>query len=242
MSEQPSVLVVRDGSDSATAAAQWATRFIREQGARCLETPPSAPSSVVLDIASKEGVEYLVSGLRCRADAPIADVDDELAALMRRAPCPLWTIQPWAAQSAVHFAVAVVGVDSSREARAAAHAAAAILRRSESAPRLILVHGLPDHPSQIAAIRPWPNILASMQIERHPWIERLARELAEPRLIVDAITQPVWAPDLIGGVARCQAADFIALGSGWRSEAAKARASQIVRHVVRATPCPLLTV
>jgi phosphopantetheine adenylyltransferase len=66
-------------------------------------------SSLVLDIASKQEVRYLVSGLRCRADTPVADVDDELAALMRRAPCPLWTIQLWAAQSSVHFAVAVVG-------------------------------------------------------------------------------------------------------------------------------------
>src|SRR5258705_6629256 len=108
--QQPSVLVVRDGSDSARAAALWAMRFTREQGARCLEAPPSAPSSVVLDIASKEEVRYLISGLRCRADTPIADVDEELAALMRCAPCPLWTIQPWAAQSPVQFAVAVVGV------------------------------------------------------------------------------------------------------------------------------------
>jgi nucleotide-binding universal stress UspA family protein len=197
----------------------------------------------VLEMATKEDVRHVIGGLGYRADTPVADVDDELAMLMRRSPCPLWTIQPWAAQSSVQFAVAIAGVDASREARDAAHAAAAILRRSEAVPRLILVHGLDDHPAQVAATRPWPDILASMQIERHPWIERLARELAEPRLIVDAITQPVWAPDLIGGVARCQAADFIALGCRWRSEAAKAApVSQIIRHVVRATPCPLLTV
>lgn len=238
---QSSILIVDDGSDSARLAARWAERFACEQGAQWEETPPSATSAMVLDLASKEDVGYLVSGLRCRADAPIADVDDELATLMRRAPCPLWTIQPWAAQSSVHFAVAVVGVDPSREARAAAHAAAAVLRRSESA-RLILAHGLAEHPSQLAATRRWPEILDSTAMERHPWIEQLAMELVGPRLIVDVTTQPVWAPDLIGGVARCHAADFIALGSGWRSEAAKARASRIVRHVVRATPCPLLTV
>ena len=96
--------------------------------------------------------------------------------------------------------------------------------------------------SELAATRPWPEIVAAMEIERHPWLEQLAHDLTEPRLIVDAIAQPVWAPDLIGGVARCQAADFIALGCGWRSEAAKAPASRIVRHVVRATPRPLLTV
>lgn len=239
---QPSILIVDDGSESARLAAEWAQRLAREQGVQWVETPPSAPSSIVLEIASKEDVGYLVSGLRCRADAPIPDVDGELAALMRRAPCPLWTIQPWAAQSSVHFAVAVVGVDPSPEARAAAHAAAAMLRRSDSVRRLILVHGLAEHPSQMAATRRWPEILDSMQMERHPWIEQLAMELVAPGLIVDATTQPVWAPDLIGGVARCHAADFIALGSEWRSEAAKARASQIVRHVVRATPCPLLTV
>jgi hypothetical protein len=240
--EQTSVLIVRDASDSAHAAAQWGARFVREHGARCLESPPSAPSALVLDLASKEQVQYLISGLRCRADAPAPDVDDELAALMRRAPCPLWTVQPWAAESKVHFSVAVVGVDSSREARAAAHAAAAMLRRSESVPRLVLVHGLSEHPSQIAATRPWREIQAAMEIDRHPWLAQLAQELADPHLIVDAIAQPVFAPDLIGGVARCQAADFIALGSGWRSEAATACAGPIVRRVVRAIPCPLLTV
>jgi universal stress protein family protein len=239
---QPSILIVDDGSDSTRSAASWAERFAREQGAQSLETPRSATSAMVLDIASKKDVGYLVSGLRCRADAPVADVDDELATLMRRAPCPLWTIQPWAAQSPVHFAVAVVGVDPSREARAAAHAAATVLRRSESVPRLILAHGLAEHPSQMAATRRWPEILDSISMERHPWIEQLAMELVGPRLIVDVTTQPVWAPELIGGVARCHAAHFIALGSEWRSEAAKLRASRIVRHVVRATPCPLLTV
>ena len=112
------------GTHKVKLAEQWAARFVRVQGARGLEAPPSAPSAIVLDIASKEQVQYLISGLRCPASAQNADVDDELAALMRRAPCPVWTIQPWAAESAVQFSVAVVGVDPSREARAAAHAAA----------------------------------------------------------------------------------------------------------------------
>jgi hypothetical protein len=217
-------------------------RFAREHRAQVLDAPDSAPSPVVLDIANKEQVDYVVSGLGARADTGAPDVDEELAALMRRAPCPVWTIQPWAAESKVQLSVAVVGVDASREARAAAQAAAAVLRRSESAPRLILVHGLTDHPAQLAAKQRWPDILAAMQIERHPWLVQLARDLAEPRLIVDAIAQPVWAPVLIGGVARCHAANFIALGSSWRSEAAKASSSRIARRIVIATPCPLLTV
>ena len=61
---QPSILIVDDGSDSARSAAAWAERFAREQGVQWLETPPSATSSMVLDIASKEDVAYLVSGLR----------------------------------------------------------------------------------------------------------------------------------------------------------------------------------
>src|SRR5262245_59635424 len=95
---QTSILFVGDGSGSARAAAQWARRFVREQRARCLETPPSATTAMALDIATKEEVQYLVTGLPCRADGAIAEVevDGELAVLMRRAPCPLWTIQPWA--------------------------------------------------------------------------------------------------------------------------------------------------
>jgi hypothetical protein len=81
-----------------------------------------------------------------------------------------------------------------------------------------------------------------MQIENHPWIEQLARELAEPRLSVGVVAKPVWAPELIGGVARCQRAEFIALGTAGRSEASIVRASPIVRQIVRATPCPVLTV
>jgi hypothetical protein len=43
-------------------------------------------------------------------------------------------------------------------------------------------------------------------------------------------------------MARCRDADFTALGSGWRTEGAALRASPLVRRVVRATPCPMLTV
>ena len=242
MNVQPSVLVVDDGSDSAELVALWAGGLARDRGARLLKAPPSARSATVLDIASKQEVHWLVSGLRFRANPSIPDVDDELATLMRRAPCPLWTVQPWAASAAPSFSVGVVGVNSSTEARAAAHAAAGLLRRSRSLGRLILVHGTEDHPAQMAAGRPWPEIVASMQIERHRWIERLARELADPALIVEVVIRPVWAPDLIGGMARCRDADFTALGSGWRTEGSEIRASRLVRCLVRATPCPMLIV
>lgn len=241
MSTHPSVLVVGDGSQAAALVA-WAGHLARDRGAQLLEAPRFARSSTVLDIASKQEVAWLVSGLRCRAGSSVPDVDGELAALMRRAPCPLWTVQPWAVSSFPSFSTAVVGVDPSSEARAAAHAAAALLRRSRSVGRLILVHGLEDHPAQIAATRPWPEIAASMQIERHPWLERLSRELVDPERIVEVVLRPVWAPELIEGMARCRSADFTALGSGWRSEGSELRASPLVRSVVRSTPCPMLIV
>jgi nucleotide-binding universal stress UspA family protein len=242
MSAQPSVLVVDDGSDSAELVALWAGRLARDRGARLLKAPPSARSATVLDIASKQEVQWLVSGLRFRADHSIPDVDDELATLMRRAPCPLWMVQPRAASADPSFSVGVVGVNSSTEAQAAAHVAAGLLRRSRSLGRLILVHGTDDHPAQMAAGRPWPEIVASMQIERHRWIDDLAHDLADSDLIVEVIVRPIWAPDLIGGMVRCRDADFIALGRGWRSEGSEIRASRLVRCVVRATPCPMLIV
>jgi hypothetical protein len=161
---------------------------------------------------------------------------------LRRAPCPVWTVQPWAAARDTRFAVAVVGVDPSPEANAAAHAAAALLRRTDAVPRLCLVHGLEVHPDELAAKQPWSEVIAAMAPERHPWLQRLARELADPHLLVEVSLRPVFAPELIGGVARCARADFIALGSGWLSEAADARASRLVRHVVRTASCPILSV
>src|SRR5262249_10361036 len=157
--------------------------------------------------------------MRCCEDRP-ADIDIHLAALMRRAPCPVWTVQPWAGSASVACAAAVVGVDPNRESRAAAHAAASTLHRSaaRSIAQLFLVHGLDVHPAELAAVQPWAQITASMQIARHPWIERLASELAGPELLVAPIVEPTFAPELIGGVARCQSVDFIALGSRWRSE------------------------
>jgi hypothetical protein len=246
--DRTAVVIVGDGSDSARRAAEWAERFARAYGMRSLATPPTATRPMVLDIASKEQAEFLVRELRGQPDAALADVDVEHAALVRRAPCPVWTIQPWAPECPVHFKVAVVGVDPSREARATAHAAKGILLRSaqrsgsRALPRLLLVHGLTDHPAEIAARTRWPEILASMQIERHPWLERLAGELADEHLAVEAIVRPVWAPELIGAAARCAEADFIALGSGWQTETAEVRPPRIMRCVVRATPCPMLTV
>jgi nucleotide-binding universal stress UspA family protein len=239
---KPSVLTVADGSDSARSAALWARRFARERGANLFETPPFARSAAAIDFASKLEVDFLVSGLRCDADGVVADVDDELITLMRRAPCPVWTVQPWAADTCAQFDVAVVGVDTSPEARAAAYAAAALLRGRDGLPQLILVHGLELHPHELAATRPWAEILASMKIEQHPWIERLAGELADERLLVESIVKPTWAPELIGAMARCRDADFIALGSAWQPEHSPLRASPVVRKLVRATPCPILTV
>jgi nucleotide-binding universal stress UspA family protein len=107
---------------------------------------------------------------------------------------------------------------------------------------MCLVHGLDVHPDELAAEQPRSQLAASMTLERHPWLERLAHELADPRLVVEVIVAPVFAAELLGGVARCCDADFIALGSGWLSEAAEARASRLVRQVLRTSTCPILSV
>jgi nucleotide-binding universal stress UspA family protein len=244
MSEKHTVLVFDSTSEAGRCAAQWAQRFARTHGASRFETPPGTPIPVALDIASKEEVDYLVSGLssRCVGSVSVPDVDADLAALMRRAPCPLWTVAPWAAGGDPRFAVAVVGVDPSPEASAAAHAAAALLGGSRSLARLCLVHGLDVHPDELAGAQPWSEIAAGMTLERHPWLERLAGELAAPDLVVEFAVRPVFAPELIGGVARRVDADFVALGSGWRSETVKPIASRLVRQVVRNVCCPMLTV
>ena len=246
MSETTSVLVFGDGSEAACSAAEWARCFARTRGSRFFfEMPPDAAVPVVLDFASKQEVDYLVCGLRSRrvGSVSVPDVDADLATLMRRAPCPVWTVQPWAAARDTRFAVAVVGVDPSAEANAAAYAAAALLRRSDAVPRLCLVHGLEVHPDELAAAQPWSEVVAAMALDRHPWLERLASELAADRhLIVEVVVRPVFAPELIGGIARCAGADFVALGSGWLSEAAEARASRLVRQVLRTSTCPILSV
>ena len=244
MSDTPSVLVFGDGSEAAHAAAHWARRFARSHGARFFfETPDSAGVPLVLDFASKQEVDYLVCGSRSRSvgSVSVPDVDADLAALMRRSPCPVWLIPPWTADADTGFGTAVVGVDPSPEANAAAHAAAALLRRSKIS-RVCLVHGLDVHPDELAAEQPWSQLADSMTLERHPWLDRLAGELADPRLAVDVVVAPVFAAELIGGVARRCDAHFIALGSGWLSEAAEARASRLVRQVLRTSTCPILSV
>jgi hypothetical protein len=245
MSQTPSVLVYGDGSDAARAAALWARRFARAHGSKFFfETPASLPIPIVLDLASKQEADYLVCAPRDRAVGSIAvpDVDGELAALMRRAPCPVWVVPPWAADRDTTLASAVVAVDRSAEANAAAHAAAALVRRSRRLARLRLVHGLDVHPDERAAQEPWSELCASMAPDRHPWLERLASELTGDALRVEVIVAPVFAAELIGGVARCCEADFIALGSGWLSEAAEVRASRLVRQLLRSSTCPILSV
>jgi hypothetical protein len=244
MSEKHTMLVFDNASEAGRPAAQWAQRLARARGATCFETPPGTAIPVALDIASKEDVDYLVTGLpsRCIGSVSVPDVDADLAVLMRRAPCPVWTVAPWAAGGDAHFAAAVVGVDPSPEASAAAHAAAVLLRGSRSLARLCLVHGLDVHPDELAAAQPWSEIGAAMALERHPWLERLAGELAGPHLVVEFAVRPVFAPELIAGVVRRVDPDFVALGSGWRSEAAEPSASRLVRQVVRSVCCPMLTV
>jgi len=245
MSEKPSMLVFDDGSIDASSAAEWARRFARAHGARFFfETPSSAPVPLALDIANKQDVDYLVCAPRSRevGSASVPDLDDDLGALLRRSPCPVWLIPPWAADADTSFRTAVVGVDRSPESNAAAHAAAALLRRTNSVAKLCLVHGLDVHPDELAAEQPWSQLCAAMSLEQHAWLARLAGELGDSGLVVDAIAAPVFAPELIGGIARCCDADFIALGSGWLSEAAEARASRLVRQVLRNSTCPILSV
>ena len=245
MSDKPSVLVFGDGSDAADSASHWARRFARAHGSKFFfETPASAPVPTVLDFANKQEADYLVCAPRSREVGSIAvpDVDADLAALMRRSPCPVWVIQPWAADRDTPLAAALVAVDHSPEANAAAHAAAALVRRSRRLAKLRLVHGLDVHPDELVAKQPWSELCASMALDRHPWLERLAGELAEEKLMVEVIIAPVYAPELVGGVARCCDADFIALGSGWLSEAAEARASRLVRQLLRTSTCPILSV
>lgn len=245
MSKAPSLLVFDDGSVDASSGAEWARRFARAHGAKSLlETPPSARISLALDIAHKQDIDYLVCAPRSRAvgSAVIPDLDDDLAALLHRSPCPVWIVPPWAADADTSFRNAVVGVDRSTEANAAAHAAAALLGRANRAAKLCLVHGLDDHPDELAAAQPWSQLTAAMARDQHAWLERLASELTGPKLCVDVIAAPVHAPELIGGVARCCDADFIALGSGWLSEAAEVRASRLARQVLRGATCPILSV
>ena len=82
MDETPSILVFGDGSESARSASEWAPRFARSQRAKFFfETPPEAAVAAVLDIASKQDVDYLVCGLRSRrvGSVTVPDVDAELA-------------------------------------------------------------------------------------------------------------------------------------------------------------------
>src|SRR5258705_4078188 len=197
MSERRTVLIFANASEAGGCAAQWAQRFAPAHEASCFETPPGTAIPVALDIASKDEVEYLVSGLCSRriGSVSVPDVDADLAALMRRAPCPVWTVAPWAADRDAHFAIAIVGVDPSPEASAAAHAAAALLRRSRSLARLCLVHGLEVHPDELAASQPWSEIAAAMTLERHPWLERLAGEVPDSQLVVEIAVRPAFSSE-----------------------------------------------
>jgi len=226
------------------AALSWARRLAHETGAELIETPRSSARAVVLDVASKHEVEWLVTALRWQPDAPpgTAVLDGDVAMLVRRARCPVLTVQPWVEPPRRRPRTAVVGVDGSGASRAAAQAAARLLTLVDTGiPTLILAYGCETHPAELATASRWQDLVDAASLERNRWLRALADELRSPGLAVDVVSHLAWVPELIGGLAQRADADFAALGAAARREGSDARLGRLHQHVLRSTPCPLLT-
>ena len=226
----------------ASGPAAWARAIARQTGERPVCGAPGTPWSEVLDRAIKRDAGWLVVAYGSPG-FPLPQScarHERLARLVGQAPCPVLTLQPWVGASAARLETAVVGVNASPKARAAALAAARLVSSVGGRGRLILAHGSEDHPAELAAHTPWPELTERMRPERHAWIDELARELTARVLAVDIAVQLTWAPELVAGLARRHAADFVALGAGRCSEGVSKQLDRIHVQVLRESPCPLL--
>jgi hypothetical protein len=222
---------------------RWARKLAQLTDAPLVFAPPSLPVRTLLDLASKERAAWIVTepASRTLSGDALRPFDADYCMLLRRAPAPLLSVQPWAEPPVGAPHCAVVGVDRSPDARAAAWKAAELVAASGAPGRLILAHGCATHPDELAATTPPSRLRQEMQLEAQPWVLHLADTLRSDALWVDVTVRPVWAPDLIGGMARREGADFTALGVSPRAEGRSCELPRIHQRVLRSTPCPLLT-
>lgn len=197
--------------------------------------PPVASRRRELELASEHAAAWLLTGLGLERDP-------DFALLLRHAPCPVLTVPAWDPPPTSVSGVAVVGLDRSEPAREAAFAAASLVGMLRSPGRLILVHGCETHPDELAATTPWPRLEARMRVERHDWLVALANELRAQELRVEVVVQPTFAPDLIGGWARRENADFTAVGVAGELRSKEEPLCRIATRVARSTACPMPTV
>jgi len=177
MSEQQSVLVVIDGSESAQAprSGPRASFANKVRGVSRHRPRPELGRA-----RHREQGAGAVPGQRAAvpADAPVADIDDELAALMRRAPCPLWTIQPGPrsprSSSRGGSRSGPLARGPGRRARCGGDPAAIRIGA-----RLILVHGL--RITRRRSPQPDPGRTSWLRCRSEASVDRaVARELAGP--------------------------------------------------------------
>lgn len=221
-------------SDSPAAGA-WARRLAQVTNARWIPVPGVVSRRRELELAGEHAAAWLLTGLR-------PERDPDFALLLRHAPCPVLTVPAWAPPPTSVSGVAVVGLDRSEAAREAALAAAALVGMLRSPGRLILVHGCETHPDELAATTPWPQLEARMRVEHHDWLVALADELRAQELRVEVVVRPTFAPELIGGWARRENADFTALGVAGELRSKREPPCRIATRVARSTACPMLTV
>lgn len=258
MNAEPAILVTRGAASASRRSAadpaladrlliDWARQLARNVGARTVFAPPFVPARKLLDVAGKSLARWIVTAAPHEAlvGTGLRPFHSDYGLLLRRAPAPVLSVQPWAELPPAGLRTAVVGVDPSPGARAAAHAAAELLSTGDAPSRLILAHGLSRHPAELAAATPWPRLTAAARPDANPWIFRLAQDLAaQHALRVDVALMPTWAPDLVAGLARRESADFTALGIAARCEGdpeAALRIARIHERVLRSSACPLLT-
>jgi hypothetical protein len=246
VSERTPIVVTCAAAQGRSGVAGWARRLGELGGAPIVRAPAQLPARRLLDVVGKSGAGTVLAGLGDELrQLPVPWIDPDHVLLLRRAPAPVLSVQPWADAPERAPSCAVVGVDGSCDAEAAARTVARLLTRRGKPGRLVLVHGCDPHPDELAAHWSWRRIRQRMRLEAHVWLSELADRLqrdAPQALSVDVCIRPTWAPDLIAGVARRENADFTALGLRKRTEAQVCLLPRIHRRVLLGSACPMWTV
>ena len=186
-------------------------------------------------------IDLIVLGTHGRTGAAKLLLGSVAEEVFRRSSVPVLTIGPWAhdkSHNGVGFQRVLFATDFSREAQAAARFAISLAQEHQA--RLILMHVIPEHPSDIDRQRNADNV-ANAMYELGELIPKEAEWWCQP----DTVVEYGNPAQKILEVAKQRNADVIVLGirdaskhMGAAVHLERSTAHQVVAHA----KCPVLTV
>jgi nucleotide-binding universal stress UspA family protein len=200
-------------------------------------------SEVVIAAAERHRADLIVSGTRGRTGWKRLALGSTAARLIRKARCPVLTVNPTDTGFPRPVRTILVPTDFSEDAALATETAIRLFAAPGADRRVILLHAY--HVPIEATYLPGPVLMDAISAAdarvQHA-IGAVAERLRAPGIGVDVVTCEGDPPGKIVEQARCMSVDVIAMGTHGRSGLDRLFLGSTAERVVVSAGCPVLTV